>query len=408
MEMIEKSIFILCIDKSVPVTFNHSESVELTKVGIRDNVNCALQLLHGMGSEFNGANRWYDKTMQFVISSDGNCGLNYEHSVAEGIAVIRLIEHILDYMEEIKSRRLTRLSSVCDLAPPKKLEWKIDKYVSEMISEAKQEIKNLADNLDIYILRYQKFGREFPKTVNMSPDSFIQLALQLTHYKIHKCLVPTYESASIRRFSLGRVDNIRAASIPALKWCTAMNGDIPSTDDEKIILLRSAMEWQTKVMLDTILGHGVDNHLLGLKEAAVELNIEIPELFKDKTYLESNRFRLSTSQVPTLKDAFMCYGAVVEHGYGAAYNPHQNYIVVAISCWCNCPDTRADVFAQKLKESFDEMRILLTSNLELAKNRKAARIQEIIMEESCRSENLLNHTFEAKTANDIGNIKLHE
>lgn len=36
--------------------------------------------------------------LQFIISKDGNCGLNYEHSVSEGIAVIRLIEHILKYM----------------------------------------------------------------------------------------------------------------------------------------------------------------------------------------------------------------------------------------------------------------------------------------------------------------------
>lgn len=35
---------------------------------------------------------------QFIISRDGNCGLNYEHSVAEGVAVIRLIEYILKYM----------------------------------------------------------------------------------------------------------------------------------------------------------------------------------------------------------------------------------------------------------------------------------------------------------------------
>ncbi|VDO97361.1 unnamed protein product, partial [Schistosoma curassoni] len=39
--------------------------------------------------------------------------------------------------------------------------------------------KSTADDLDLYILRYKQYGREFPKTVNMSPDSFIQLALQL-------------------------------------------------------------------------------------------------------------------------------------------------------------------------------------------------------------------------------------
>lgn len=41
-------------------------------------------------------------------------------------------------------------------------------------------------------------------------------------YRIHGYLVATYESASTRRFQLGRVDNIRASSVPALKWCRAM------------------------------------------------------------------------------------------------------------------------------------------------------------------------------------------
>ena len=41
-------------------------------------------------------------------------------------------------------------------------------------------------------------------------------------FRMHGCLVATYESASTRRFQLGRVDNIRASSVPALKWCRAM------------------------------------------------------------------------------------------------------------------------------------------------------------------------------------------
>lgn len=42
--------------------------------------------------------------------------------------------------------------------------------------------------------------------------------------RLHKYLVPTYESASTRRFALARVDNIRACSMPALEWCKAMTG----------------------------------------------------------------------------------------------------------------------------------------------------------------------------------------
>lgn len=44
---------------------------------------------------------------QFVIAEDGACGLCYEHSPSEGIAVVQLIEHLLAYMY-VTSTRVTR------------------------------------------------------------------------------------------------------------------------------------------------------------------------------------------------------------------------------------------------------------------------------------------------------------
>lgn len=41
----------------------------------------------------------------------------------------------------------------------------------------------------------------------------------------------------------------------------------------------------------------IDNHLLGLLRIAKELKMERPELFCDETYVASNQFILSTSQV---------------------------------------------------------------------------------------------------------------
>lgn len=46
-----------------------------------------------------------------------------------------------------------------------------------------------------------------------------------------------------------------------------------------------------------ITGMAIDNHLLGLRELAREVCKELPEMFTDETYLMSNRFVLSTSQV---------------------------------------------------------------------------------------------------------------
>ena len=113
--MIERCIFVLCLDKKVPIINKNCETKENEIIDIYDEelkfknnspaktssevmTWQALHMLHGLGSENNSGNRWFDKTMQFIIAEDGVCGVNYEHSAAEGIVVIELSEHLFRYM----------------------------------------------------------------------------------------------------------------------------------------------------------------------------------------------------------------------------------------------------------------------------------------------------------------------
>nr|AWJ68269.1 putative choline acetyltransferase [Hirudo verbana] len=355
LEEIEKCMFVICLDSQVKESGHRDE---------RSEVSMAMQMIHGLGSRVNSGNRWFEKTMQFIIAEDGACGLCYEHSAAEGIAVVQLIEHILAYMDELQRKRLTRMQSLCDLALPRHVTWKLDEDVKAKTCAAAESLDRSISNLDLHVLRFLGYGKDFPKSQNMSPDAYIQIALQLTYYKIHGRLVSTYESASIRRFRQGRVDNIRANSMEALEWCKAMmEGDkIPPT--EKMSLLRSAMKKQTDILVQAILGYGIDNHLLGLRQIAEDCAIPVPEIFTDESYRQSNHFSLSTSQVPTTMDALMCYGPVVPDGYGACYNPHPNYILVCVSSFKENKTTDSREFAMKLQETFQEMKALcLTSSV---------------------------------------------
>ena len=67
LKLIEESIFVLCLDSSLPLSFNHQSSVDETCMNVRDDVSLASQMLHGMGSRHNSANRWFDKTMQVSV-----------------------------------------------------------------------------------------------------------------------------------------------------------------------------------------------------------------------------------------------------------------------------------------------------------------------------------------------------
>ncbi|ESN99655.1 hypothetical protein HELRODRAFT_84274, partial [Helobdella robusta] len=341
MAEIESCMFVVCLDD-------------------KSDVSMANQMIHGLGSQFNSVNRWFEKTMQFIIAEDGACGLCYEHSAAEGIAVVQLIEHLLAYMF-LQRRKLTRMQSMCDLVPPRHLKWEISNDVMEKIKIAANELDRFLsiNNLDLYVLRYEGYGKEFPKSQNMSPDAYIQIALQLAHYKIHQKLVSTYESASIRRYREGRVDNIRACSVEALRWCEAMVHGDKIDAGTKISLLRNAVKKQTDIMVQAILGYGIDNHMLGLRQIAEDTNIPTPKIFADVTYKQSNHFALSTSQVvPTTMDAFMCYGPVVPDGYGACYNPHTSSILVCLSSFRESSTTDSRTFAMALAQTFDEMKQL--------------------------------------------------
>ena len=75
------------------------------------------------------------------------------------------------------------MPSICELPMPRKLKWKINNRVKNWIDHARVLIDKSILNLDMFILKYDKFGRDFPKNINISPDSFIQLSMQLAYYR---------------------------------------------------------------------------------------------------------------------------------------------------------------------------------------------------------------------------------
>ncbi|MBN3272662.1 CLAT acetyltransferase, partial [Polyodon spathula] len=344
LDMIERCLCLVCLDDP--------SGNELT------DTNRALQMLHGGGYDKNSGNRWYDKPMQFIIGMDGTCGVVCEHSPFEGIVLVQCTEHLLKYMKGSPSK-FVRAASVSKLSAPRKLRWKCSPEVQGLLASSADQLQRLVRNLDLNVNKFKVYGKEFIKKQRMSPDAYIQVALQLTFYRCHGKQVPTYESASIRRFLEGRVDNIRSATYEALVFAKAMtDGKSTVPDSEKMQRLWEAINAQTNYTILSITGMAIDNHLLGLREIAHELKMETPEIFTDETFLKSNRFILSTSQVPTTVDMFCCYGPVVPNGYGACYNPQSDHIIFCISSFRDCKETCSTVFAKVLEECLVEMRDL--------------------------------------------------
>uniref|UniRef100_A0A1A8URY5 Choline O-acetyltransferase n=1 Tax=Nothobranchius furzeri TaxID=105023 RepID=A0A1A8URY5_NOTFU len=344
LDMIERCLCLVCLDEA--------SGPQLS------DTTCAAMMLHGGGAAKNGGNRWYDKPMQFVVGADGCCGVVCEHSPFEGIVLVQCTEYLLKYMTGSPSK-LVRAASLSELPAPRRLCWKFLPEIQKLISSSAEKLERLVKNLDMNVHKFYDYGKEFIKKQKMSPDAYVQVALQLAFYRCHGRPVSTYESASIRRFQQGRVDNIRSATPEALAFVKAMTeGKLSSGDTEKMELLQEAINAQTKYTILTITGKAIDNHLLGLREIAQEMKMEKPEIFKDEAYLISNQFILSTSQVPTTVEMFCCYGPVVPNGYGVCYNPQSDHIIFSVSSFHESPLTCSADFVRCLVQGLLDMRDL--------------------------------------------------
>lgn len=83
-------------------------------------------------------------------------------------------------------------------------------------------IVRLIQDVQMSAFTFKKYGREFIKTCSLSPDSFIQTAIQAAFYRIHKDPAAHYESASVRMFTGGRTECIRSCSVESLEFSRAL------------------------------------------------------------------------------------------------------------------------------------------------------------------------------------------
>lgn len=356
-DLINRAIFVLCLDQRT------SHDTYGTVEGSNDaeeNLDLwAGQMLHGGGSSFNSGNRWFDKTLQLIIAKDGAFGINYEHSPAEGLPIMTLMDYVTKYCEHPKESRLPSSS----ISPPEKMKFVLERDNEKLVHKAKQHLDISIRELDLEIIKFENYGRKFVKQHSISgrsisADSFVQMALQVTFYRMHGEPAPTYEAASTRIYSKGRTDTIRSCSVESLDLCQAMvdNEVSPSI---KVSKLMAAIAVHRAEVKDARKGQAFDRHLLGLKMQALENGENIPDLFMDISYMMASHFKLATSQVPSLSDSVMCFGPSVPDGYGVCYNLKDHSFNVSISSYFTSPQTSSVVFGEHLVQTLAEFKDLL-------------------------------------------------
>ena len=186
---------------------------------------------------------------------------------------MNIADHVIDILMQDDNTNASLIASAgIDIQSlPTILSFKTEvEQLQPLIQESSSNLDSLVSDLDMKVLDYQEFGKEAVKRLKLSPDSFIQMGIQLTFNQMHQVPAATYESASTRIFAEGRTDVIRSCSEESLHFSKIFQSQQESLAAKKEALIK-AMKGHNTYAKMAVQGQGVDRHLQGLKMAATEM-----------------------------------------------------------------------------------------------------------------------------------------
>jgi carnitine O-acetyltransferase len=343
LEVLESGALLLCMDDEQPIS--------------------ELFLHGGLKS---GHNRWFDKSIQIICTNNGKAGLLGEHSMMDGMPMVALADHIIKTTYKDASNRSPPASLGAPTAENifESLQSCLQRSdIPSHVDQASTFFANWIDEHEIHVQNFEGYGTAFIKKAGFSPDAFVQMVMQLATYRLWGELGGTYEATQVRPFLHGRTETTRTVSPQSHAFVKRM-GLVPhwienkdeKIREEKILLLRNAVETHVKYMSSAAKGMGVDRHLLGLQFLVKEGEIS-PDLFSHPLFLRSKTWRVSTSNLSHPQFENWGYGEVTPTGVGLSYSIHTN------RCTFNVTSLKGTGYSERLchhlEEALHELRVLV-------------------------------------------------
>jgi len=419
---VEKALFYVVLDASSPALLDWSARAMAGIAGLDTRTRPGI---------------FFDKSFNLIVHANGSAAINAEHSWADALVIGHLLEHVLvgevkgepydaDGRVKLRDGRArcgSRLLGAAGLGPApapapaagrrqrslsvdalglsgaaqqgetalsptsapsadasaagrwQRLSWTIGEDLEDAIFSARATLCALAADLDLVVTPFSDYGKRFVKRCGVSPDAYIQMALQLAYTRDRGHADNTYEAASVRLFAAGRTETVRSASAEALAFVAAM--DQPGASPrEKLAALRVACARHVELYTLAMSGEGFDRHLFGLYVVAVGTGVESAFL---KAAL-GQPWRLSTSQVPqqqttlwdikdvrfrTAMSAGGGFSAVARNGYGVSYSVagEDEFAFHVSSCVSSASATSATRFTARILQALADMRAVLSEAL---------------------------------------------
>ncbi|MCF6199200.1 MAG: choline/carnitine O-acyltransferase [Hyphomicrobiaceae bacterium] len=199
LELIESALFSIHLERDEP----------------KDNRAACLELLRG-----NGGNRWFDKSLQFIVFKNGMAGLNVEHSGLDRATVV----DFLDYVLGIDTSNIDQYSGATQQGTPviQSLTFDLNPSFQKRIAMAGATFEKKKNTIETRTLEFSEFDNALLNRARISQDAFAQCALQLAQWRMNNEPVATCQNISLRQYSGGRVQYMWVASDQMMDFLTLM------------------------------------------------------------------------------------------------------------------------------------------------------------------------------------------
>lgn len=264
-------------------------------------------------------NRWYDKSLQFILNEAGDLGINYEHSGVDGTTLGHLVAYLYQNLCTFETS-----FNVIKKTPVDEITFTLDDLLKSAIKEAATLSQETYENFAFEVLPFTDFGKEHIKTLGVSPDSFVQIGIQLAQYKIFQRVFNAYESVMTKQFLGGRTETMRPLTRESLAFVRN-----PTLEH-----LRAASLTHVERINECKNGQGIDRHLFGLKKMHENLYPlkPLPKIFSSPGYTAITTDYFSTSTSSSFGMRYAGYGPSVKDGFAVRYLVYKDKLHFVLSC----------------------------------------------------------------------------
>ncbi|XP_041798489.1 peroxisomal carnitine O-octanoyltransferase isoform X3 [Chelmon rostratus] len=268
LETIQSSLFVISLDETKPYSTPENYT------------NMTLESLTG-----NPTIRWGDKSYNSIVYSDGTFGSNCDHAPYDAMVLVTMCWY-LDQQIKATEGKWKGSNAVRPILPPEELVFTVDNKVRCDIRNAKQQYLESTQDLHILCYAFTAFGKAAIKQKKLHPDTFVQLAMQLAYFRLHKRPGSCYETAMTRKFYHGRTETMRPCTTEAVNWCRTMMDPVCNVKTRRKAMLL-AFQKHNKLMAEAKEGRDCVQVLTGIFLVCILLRERRDVPFQNSSWIPS-------------------------------------------------------------------------------------------------------------------------